>query len=46
MGLGFFRVSLAPLHGLQALSRWLRSSSLSLIALALWEWAKKCILEV
>jgi len=45
-GAEVFRVSLAPLHGLQALFRWLRSSPLSLIALALWEWAKKRILRV
>jgi len=41
-----FRISLAPIHSLQELSRWLRSSPLSLIALALWEWAKKRVLRV
>jgi hypothetical protein len=44
-GAEVFRVSLAPIHGLQELSRWLRSSPLSLVALALWEWVKKRILK-
>ncbi len=45
-GAEVFRISLAPIHGLQELSHWLRSSPLSLVALALWEWAKKRILRV
>lgn len=39
------RIGLAPVHGLQGLSRWLRSTPLSLVALALWEWVKKQILR-
>jgi hypothetical protein len=41
-----FQISLAPVHGLQGISRWLRSGPISLIALAFWEWAKKRILRM
>lgn len=45
-GREILRIPLAPLHGLQGLARWLRSTPLSLIALALWEWAKRQVLRI